>query len=67
MTWLGPTACLVLAAPREEKELGQLASTVRAVFEARDFSRLFDERQPVRLELPSESAASVRWFAERPI
>jgi hypothetical protein len=38
-----------------------LAVTARSVFEARDFARLFDDRQSVRLELPSQpTAVSVR-------
>ncbi len=61
MNWLRLVAVAALAGPIQDPELGQLAVTARSVFEARDFSRLFDDRQPVRLELPSQpTAMSVR-------
>ncbi|MSR03447.1 MAG: hypothetical protein EXR94_12030 [Gemmatimonadetes bacterium] len=61
MNWLRLAALALLTGPFQDRDLGQLAVTARSVFEARDFTRLFDDRQPVRLELPSQPAAvSVR-------
>ena len=61
MTGLGLTVLLAMVLPLQDKELGQLASNARSAFETREFSRLFDDRQPVRVELPTLSAAvSVR-------
>lgn len=61
MNWLWLVGLASLLGPAQDQELGRLAVTVRLGFEARDFARLFDERQPVRLELPSQPAAvSVR-------
>lgn len=61
MTWLGLAALLTMAPPLQERELGQLANFAREVFATRQFARLFGDRLPVRLELPSQpSAVSVR-------
>ena len=61
MTWLDLMAVVALMAPLQDRELGQLANSVRSALEAREFSRLFDSRRPVRLELPGQPlAVSVR-------
>ena len=52
---------LQAAPPRPQASLSDLMSLARNAFTTRDFGLLFDERRPVRLELPNQTAAvSVR-------
>ncbi len=55
-----PSAVLLLllqAAPQPNADLGALSELARRTFQSRDFPGLFDDREPVRLELPNQPAS----------